>query len=85
MRKLQRLERNARLAAATRGHILGAFIPAAFRPGGASASCLRPGCSCTAYVTTRPQANEIEIGGSAVAVNCNYKNNGEPDHGQTEE
>lgn len=83
MRRLQRLERNARLAASSRGHILGAFIPAPFRPGAASAQCLRPGCSCTAHITTRPQANEIDIGGSAVAVNCNYRDGGSP-HDQTE-
>lgn len=62
---------DARKTARYRGHELGRWIPTAY--GSHVASCRAPGCTGYAQVTPRPLPNEIDVGGSAVAVNCPTK------------
>ena len=65
------LRAKARALAATRFHTLGDFIPSATRgPNVATAYCQKEGCTCSASVIVDPRPNEIQISGTAVAINC---------------
>ena len=75
MRKSTRLKKEARESATFRGHQLGRFIHlnrysqvhSQARPV-FQAECSV--CGAWVQVLTRPYPNEIEIGGNAVAINC---------------
>jgi hypothetical protein len=67
--KLTKLKREAREAAINRGHVMSRFET--FPSGTAIASCKK--CGYIAAVRVRPAANEIDIAGSAVALNCLWK------------
>lgn len=64
-RKMDRLQRVATETAKARGHTLSAFVG---DRDSAYAACV----TCTSGVTlnTRPAANEIDMGGCALALNC---------------
>ena len=69
MRRIDRLIREARDAATARGHKLAPFArygSAAHR--GASSKCVK--CGAFIQVTSSPMPNEIDIGGTAVALGC---------------
>jgi len=68
-KSLLALKREARHAVQQRGHRLGAWIPS--HAGRACAEC----AVCGAWVTVNryPMPNEIEVGGSAVAIECRVK------------
>jgi len=68
MSRRDRLRREAIEAATWRGHQLGKFWTSRYRPFKATANCLR--CCCTVTINTRPEANEIDMAGDAVAVGC---------------
>lgn len=72
MAKYANLKRQARAAAAARGHVLQKFpkVPAwAQEMGGMStADCII--CSAWVQVIAKPMPNEIGISGSAVSTNC---------------
>lgn len=71
MRARDRLRRNARLAAAARGHILGDFIPSDTRGKDvALATCTHPTCTAYVQVITHPRPYETQIAGPAVAIHC---------------
>ena len=67
MRRIVRLKREAREAADWRGHDLGRFTPS-WHSLHFTAYCRR--CDEWVMVTPHPLPNEIEVGGSAVALNC---------------
>jgi len=66
MTRLERLKREARQAAAFRGHDLGPFR--AVGSGRWAATCRT--CGATAVVIPRPLPNEVEVFGAAVGGNC---------------
>ena len=68
--KLSTLKKQAQKATAARGHKM-CWNPPFQTPSGGqgqSAECVR----CNRWVTlrTQPEPNDIEVGGSAVALNC---------------
>ena len=67
-RKLVTLRRVARMVAKQRGHDLAPFKVHEHRAG---TECRR--CGATVAVTDQPAPNDIDISGSAVAVNCGDK------------
>ena len=69
MRTLPTLKREAGKAATWRGHHLTAWYTDASR-GFASSRCATIGCRAWVQVESNPPPNGIDIGGSAVAVNC---------------
>lgn len=67
--KLARLKREARSFAMARGHQMSPFKGAlSGDPNIASAECTK--CHRCVIVYAKPPPNGIEIGGSAVAINC---------------
>lgn len=62
------LEADARAAAVERGHSMHRFVPYGPRLAVATAYCRC--CGAWAQVNAKPRANEVFVGGSAVAVNC---------------
>ncbi len=68
MTKIDRLKKEALEGCTWRGHKMGRFEKSDYWPGVATSTCKICGRSVT--VNTRPQPNEIDIGGDAVAVNC---------------
>ena len=67
----RRLRREARAAAAWRGHSLARFsplLPSTGRGGYADAACMT--CGAAVRIETAPAPNSIDIGGEAVAVSC---------------
>ncbi len=75
MRKAQRLKRDARAAATWRGHSMRLFIPVGtreYKPIQWAACCRN--CSAAMVVNIKPAPNEIDIGGTAVALNCPVNN-----------
>jgi hypothetical protein len=67
----RRLRREARAAAAWRGHSLGRFsplLPSTGRGGYSEAACVA--CGAAVRIETSPAANSIDVGGEAVAVSC---------------
>lgn len=71
MRRIDRLIREAREAATSRGHKLAPFArygSAAHR--GASSKCVV--CGAYVQVSDAPMPNEIDIGGTAVALECDH-------------
>ncbi len=71
MRKLERLKLEASHTATARGHRLSRFSD--WYGAAAMARCLV--CRAAVKVDTRPLPNGIDIGGEAVALNCNRKEN----------
>jgi hypothetical protein len=69
MATLSALKRSAKASATVRGHKLGAWTTNEAR-GMAYAECLVAACHAWVQVETKPAANSIEVGGSAVALNC---------------
>ena len=69
--KLQRLRKEARSSAEWRGHVFPRrwYFPVNY-PARQTLTCIRCGMSVT--VLLNPQPNEIDIGGKAVALNCEY-------------
>lgn len=65
MTRFQKLRKEAREVAAWRGHELNHFVVDQY---GAIATCRN--CSADVAITLRPMPNEIDIGGSAVAIGC---------------
>jgi hypothetical protein len=63
-----RLRGRARYAAERRGHVLTHFAYDSARKLSASAQCVL--CHAWVQVNVRPAANEIDVGGTAVALNC---------------
>jgi len=61
-----RLKRQARQAMEKRGHRPGDWVSI----GLSKAYCRCLNCGAQVVVTDRPAPNEIEVGGEAVAVNC---------------
>lgn len=72
MRSFAKLKRAARAAAEARGHRLEKFasVPAWALAMGAKSEAACETCGAWVQVITRPMPNEIDIAGSAVAVNC---------------
>lgn len=71
--KYDTLSRQARAAARARGHRMARFAlvrTSATHPVW-STQCMD--CHAFMQVNTNPYPNEIDIGGSAVAINCNHK------------
>jgi len=70
MTKLHRLKQEARESAETRGHKLGRYV----EKDGKSALvfCTNKDCVAYAQVKVNPLPNEIEIGGTALALHCPY-------------
>ena len=64
---LEELRAEANRAARWRGHTMGAWV--ALTPNRAHAVC--DVCGATVTVDTCPAPNDIDIAGSAVAVECN--------------
>ncbi len=76
---LETLKREASESAAWRGHTLGPWQDSGKR---SYAECE---CGAGVQVDTKPPANGINIGGSAVAINCpNTQGTSEPDTGTCE-
>jgi len=72
MKKIRRLIACARTSAELRGHRLGLFShnpPYDYRES-AIAECRADGCSAYVQVMAKPRPNEINIGGTAVALDC---------------
>jgi hypothetical protein len=74
-RKIVRLRKEAEGAAAARGHALRwdpVYVTRFLSPGARERTglCRHTGCSAWVNITDRPLPNGIEIGGSAVALNC---------------
>lgn len=67
------LRQAARNAATARGHALGKFTPLRGITGtwGAYSAADCTVCGAWVRVTPKPAPNDIEIGGSAVAISCN--------------
>lgn len=65
MKSLKQLKIEARQAAQRRGHMLSQFVTSGGRT---FAVCRR--CQKSVEVNGKPAANEIDIGGEAVASNC---------------
>jgi hypothetical protein len=70
MRLMDRLKKEARKAATFRGHELSKFKAHSFQTKLASATCLKAGCQASVQVNTFPQPHEIDVGGTAVALDC---------------
>src|SRR5262245_33173198 len=68
MKSLRTLRKAARIAAAERGHDLAPFQTLRSRANMQQTECRS--CNAHVTVTTRPLPNEVDIGGSAVAVSC---------------
>lgn len=71
LRRAAALRRDARRAAAGRGHTLGRFsplLPATWGGGYADATCTV--CGAWVRIETAPAPNSIDVGGDAVAVGC---------------
>lgn len=71
MKKIDVLEKSARESATWRGHKLNRFSPAKIHSNGKQQSfarCLE--CGALAAVDTQPLPNDIDISGTAVALNC---------------
>ena len=71
-RNINSLKKAAQKSTAWRGHRMRWF---AITPHGegryiTTATCIR--CDATVHLNTRPMANEIDIGGEAVALNCQH-------------
>jgi hypothetical protein len=67
----RRLRREARTAAAWRGHSLARFsplLPSTGRGGYSDAACTA--CGAAVRIDTAPAPNGIDVGGEAVAVSC---------------
>jgi hypothetical protein len=67
----RRLRREARAAAAWRGHRMARFsplLPSTGRGGYSDAACTA--CGASVRIDTAPAPNSIDIGGDAVAVSC---------------
>ena len=66
-KSLTTLERDSAKATKFRGHKMGSWIRG---NGGSYRTCK----VCNAYVCvlTNPRANEIDVGGDAVAINCKH-------------
>ena len=69
MTKLERLKHEALASCTFREHLMGQWSNRRDHHGMASNYCQR--CGQTVSVDTEPPPNGIEIGGEAVAVNCN--------------
>jgi len=67
MRKIERLRKEATESAELRGHTLGRWE---HFDDNALAKCINPGCGACAQIIPRPMPNDIEIGGTAVALDC---------------
>jgi hypothetical protein len=67
MTKIERLKREAKDAATWRGHTLRTYITN--RSNGAAYTTCKH-CLAWVAVKVKPLPNEIDIGGSAVAINC---------------
>ena len=75
MTRLRRLVKQAKVAMEWRGHKPGRVQYALFKdqnghPVWARIRCI--GCHKPVFVTVYPRANEIDIGGEAVALNCDF-------------
>lgn len=71
LRRARSLRRDARRAAAGRGHAMGRFsplLPSRGVGGYSDATCSV--CGAGVRIETAPAANSINIGGEAVAVGC---------------
>ena len=67
-KKVQRLKKEARLAAQRRGHYLEPFHQVANHLGAFSSVCVK--CGMGVQVRLYPLPNEIDIGGECVALSC---------------
>lgn len=68
MRAIDRLKLRANEACALRGHDMDAFKPL----GRTTAESVCVDCGMGVVINTRPAPNDIDIGGRAVAVNCDH-------------
>ena len=69
MRLIDRLKREARVAAGWRGHTLGPFHSVSIHNiAKQAAEC--SACGMQVVVNTSPLPNEIQLGGEAVALGC---------------
>lgn len=72
MRKIERLSREALKSCKFRGHKMKRFVKHDYWPTVRYAHCRV--CDKQVVINSRPQPNDIEIGGGAVALNCKGKN-----------
>jgi len=72
MASLSALKHSAKVSANARGHKLGVWTTNEAR-GMAYAECLVSDCHAWVQVEREPAANSIDVGGSAVAINCPAK------------
>jgi len=71
--RLRQLKQFAERAAVWRGHALGKWTITTNRitgRGSAVAACSNPQCCALAQVITHPQPNGMDIGGTAMRLNC---------------
>lgn len=71
MKKLERLKKQAVAACENRGHDMTRFRRDGYWTKCATASCRDCGMAVT--VDAKPMANGIDIGGEAVALNCEVR------------
>ncbi len=68
MTRLTRLRLEARTACTLRGHTMGGFEQSNWYIDKRYAHCVR--CNMQVVINAKPAANEINIGGEAVALDC---------------
>lgn len=68
MRTIDRLKHEALEGCTWRNHKMGRFEKNRYWPSVATATCKV--CGMSVAVNAHPQANQIDIGGDAIAVNC---------------
>lgn len=66
-----RLMADGEAVARSRGHSLGPWWQQG--PHRWQSICMRPACGCYVQVNTRPAPNDIDCGGTALALNCQTK------------
>jgi hypothetical protein len=72
MAQLDRLMREARKSMRARGHNP---VTDWKEEGRAALHCCNKGCNMGVHIIVKPQPNEIQISGEAVALNCNVATN----------
>jgi hypothetical protein len=69
---LTTLQARAATLAQRQGHTMSEWFPSEMREGRAFARCLTKTCIAELVVTAKPAANEVDILGTAVALECPY-------------
>ena len=70
--RLATLQKRATATARAHGHSLSEWFPSEARPGRAFARCTAKTCIAELCVTPRPTVAEVELIGTALALDCPY-------------